>query len=103
MATMRTKTPPSLPLVPGSDVPLGRIPNASATLAKLAKPLGHEARIWILEILAERGPVRYADIVRYLSFYANSTVCKHLQILHRAGLVDHIEEEWYATNGRALQ
>jgi ArsR family transcriptional regulator, arsenate/arsenite/antimonite-responsive transcriptional repressor len=57
-----------------------------ATLAKLAKALGHPARIRILRLLAARETCITGDVVAELPL-AQSTVSEHLRILREAGLV----------------
>lgn len=56
------------------------------TLAKLAKALGHPARIRILRLLASRETCITGDVVAELPL-AQSTVSEHLRILREAGLV----------------
>lgn len=58
-----------------------------ATLAQLAKALGHPARIRILRLLASRETCITGDVVAELPL-AQSTVSEHLRILREAGLVD---------------
>ncbi|MCX6632019.1 MAG: metalloregulator ArsR/SmtB family transcription factor [Candidatus Solibacter sp.] len=61
-------------------------PQADAELAKLAKALGHPARVRILRMLA-RNPARVcSQIVGELPL-AQSTVSEHLRILKDAGLI----------------
>jgi ArsR family transcriptional regulator, arsenate/arsenite/antimonite-responsive transcriptional repressor len=57
-----------------------------ATLAQLAKALGHPARIRILRLLATRETCITGDVVAELPL-AQSTVSEHLRILREAGLV----------------
>jgi ArsR family transcriptional regulator, arsenate/arsenite/antimonite-responsive transcriptional repressor len=57
-----------------------------ATLAQLAKALGHPARIRILRLLAARETCITGDVVAELPL-AQSTVSEHLRILREAGLV----------------
>ena len=62
-----------------------------ATLAKLAKALGHPARIRILRLLAARETCITGDVVAELPL-AQSTVSEHLRILREAGLVQATPE-----------
>lgn len=62
-------------------------PPDDATLAQLAKALGHPARIRILRLLASRETCITGDVVAELPL-AQSTVSEHLRILREAGLVD---------------
>jgi ArsR family transcriptional regulator len=56
-------------------------------LARLAKAVGHPARVAILHFLRKQpGPVPCTEIVSQLPL-AQSTVSAHLRILVRAGLV----------------
>jgi ArsR family transcriptional regulator len=65
---------------PGSDL-------AGIRLARLAKALGHPARVQILRYLkAQRGTCTCGDIVDQLPL-AQSTVSQHLKVLKEAGLV----------------
>ena len=61
-------------------------PPDDATLAQLAKALGHPARIRILRLLATRQTCITGDVVAELPL-AQSTVSEHLRILREAGLV----------------
>lgn len=54
--------------------------------ARLAKALGHPARIAILRHLASLNTCRFTDISNELSL-ANSTVHQHLAELKKAGLI----------------
>lgn len=55
-------------------------------LARLAKALGHPARVEILRILIERGDCQCGTIVAELPL-AQATVSQHLKVLKEAGLV----------------
>jgi ArsR family transcriptional regulator, arsenate/arsenite/antimonite-responsive transcriptional repressor len=55
-------------------------------LARLAKALGHPARVRILRLLAARETCITGDVVAELPL-AQSTVSEHLRILREAGLV----------------
>ena len=55
-------------------------------LAKLAKALGHPARVQILEMLIERGDCQCSVIVDRLPL-AQATVSQHLKVLKEAGLI----------------
>lgn len=56
------------------------------SLARLAKALGHPARVTILRLLAARETCITGDVVAELPL-AQSTVSEHLRILREAGLV----------------
>jgi ArsR family transcriptional regulator, arsenate/arsenite/antimonite-responsive transcriptional repressor len=70
------------PVLPAEAV---EVPD-DATLAQLAKALGHPARIRILRLLAARETCITGDVVAELPL-AQSTVSEHLRILREAGLV----------------
>ena len=55
-------------------------------LARLAKAIGHPARVQILRFLAGRTACMCGDIVDELPL-AQSTVSQHLKILKEAGLI----------------
>jgi ArsR family transcriptional regulator, arsenate/arsenite/antimonite-responsive transcriptional repressor len=55
-------------------------------LAKLAKALGHPARVQILQMLIERGDCQCSVIVDRLPL-AQATVSQHLKVLKEAGLI----------------
>jgi ArsR family transcriptional regulator len=59
---------------------------AETELARLAKALGHPARIEILKILIERGDCQCGAIVDRLPL-AQATVSQHLKVLKDAGLI----------------
>jgi ArsR family transcriptional regulator len=61
-------------------------PEADEELARLAKALGHPARIRILRLLSRREARVCSQIVDELPL-AQSTVSEHLRILKEAGLV----------------
>jgi ArsR family transcriptional regulator, arsenate/arsenite/antimonite-responsive transcriptional repressor len=70
-----------------AEVPAGAVAVPDdTTLAKLAKALGHPARIRILRFLAARETCITRDVVAELPL-AQSTVSEHLRILREAGLV----------------
>jgi len=58
----------------------------AATIASLAKALGHPARIAILEMLARRDVCVGCDIVEEIGL-AQSTTSEHLRVLKAAGIV----------------
>lgn len=60
--------------------------SADEELAKLAKALGHPARIAIIRLLCRRSSCICGDIVDELPL-AQSTVSQHLKVLKEAGLV----------------
>ena len=55
-------------------------------LAKLAKALGHPARVAILRLLMTRGECICGQIVEVLPL-AQATVSQHLKVLKQAGLI----------------
>lgn len=59
---------------------------ADADLAKLAKALGHPARIRILRLLARRTTCVCGQIVAEVGL-AQSTVSQHLKVMKDAGIV----------------
>src|SRR5229473_2950207 len=56
-------------------------------LARLARALGHPARVRIVRILAERGGCICGEIVEELPL-AQSTVSQHLRVLKEAGFIE---------------
>jgi DNA-binding transcriptional ArsR family regulator len=61
-------------------------PEADFELAKLAKALGHPARVKILRLLVRRNSCICGEIVEGLDL-AQSTVSQHLKMLKDAGLI----------------
>jgi ArsR family transcriptional regulator, arsenate/arsenite/antimonite-responsive transcriptional repressor len=61
-------------------------PDADEELAKLAKAIGHPARVRIMRILSRKEARVCSQIVGELPL-AQSTVSEHLRILKEAGLV----------------
>jgi len=61
-------------------------PDADEELARLAKALGHGARVQILRLLARKDACVCGDIVDELPL-AQSTVSQHLKVLKEVGLV----------------
>ena len=59
---------------------------ADNELARLAKALGHPARVAIVRMLAEGGECVCGDIVSRLPL-AQATVSQHLKVLKQAGLI----------------
>jgi DNA-binding transcriptional ArsR family regulator len=59
---------------------------ADAQLARLAKALGHPARVAILRLLLKRRTCICGEIVEVLPL-AQSTVSQHLRMLKEAGLI----------------
>ena len=55
-------------------------------LAKLAKALGHPARVRIVQLLLSRNTCMCGDIVDELPL-AQSTVSQHLKVLKEAGII----------------
>ena len=70
--------PPPPPLDPGSD--------PDEEIARLAKALGHPARVKILRVLLEREECMVGTIVEELPL-AQSTVSQHLKVLREAELI----------------
>jgi ArsR family transcriptional regulator len=75
-----TRTTPSRPRRPSEPGPADR------ETARLAKALGHPARVAILRMLLERGECVCGVIVEGLPL-AQATVSQHLKVLKDAGLV----------------
>jgi ArsR family transcriptional regulator len=73
--------PRSQPILPGLEGP-----DADEELAKLAKAIGHPARVRILRMLSRKEARVCSQIVDELPL-AQSTVSEHLRILKDAGLV----------------
>jgi len=67
-----------------------RVPRAGrgavGELARLAKALGHTARVEILRMLIQRGDCQCSVIVNQLPL-AQATVSQHLKVLKEAGLI----------------
>jgi len=59
---------------------------ADIELARLAKALGHPARVAIVRMLAEGGECVCGDIVSRMPL-AQATVSQHLKVLKQAGLI----------------
>ena len=59
---------------------------ADIELARLAKALGHPARVAIVRMLADHGECVCGDIVSRLPL-AQATVSQHLKVLKEAGLI----------------
>ena len=72
------KTSPELPALEGAE--------ADEELAKLAKAIGHPARVRIVRMLARKEARVCSQIVGELPL-AQSTVSEHLRILKKAGLI----------------
>lgn len=70
--------PPPLPIDPAAD--------PDEETARLAKALGHPARVRILRFLLEREECVVGAIVDELPL-AQSTVSQHLKVLREAGLI----------------
>ena len=60
--------------------------SADTELARLAKALGHAARVAIVRMLAEGGECVCGEIVSRLPL-AQATVSQHLKVLKDAGLI----------------
>lgn len=59
---------------------------SDADLARVAKAVGHPARVAILRTLAARGTCVCGEVVEVVGL-AQSTVSQHLKVLREAGLV----------------
>ena len=68
------------PIVPSDEA------SANAQLARLAKALGHPARVAIVRLLMKREACMCGEIVEELPL-AQSTVSQHLKQLKEAGLI----------------
>lgn len=77
--------PPEQPGPPFNTLVL-ESPEADDELAKLAKAIGHPARVRILRMLSRKEARVCSEIVDELPL-AQSTVSEHLRILKEAGLV----------------
>jgi ArsR family transcriptional regulator, arsenate/arsenite/antimonite-responsive transcriptional repressor len=77
-------TDPCPPLAVLPEMPGGAA--ADATLAELAKALGHPVRAGIVRLLAGQRSCQYGDLTDQVPL-AKSTVSQHLKILREAGLV----------------
>ncbi len=69
-----------------TEIPGLEGPEADETLAKLAKAIGHPARVQILRILSHKEARVCSQIVDEIPL-AQSTVSEHLRILREAGLI----------------
>lgn len=69
-----------------ADLPGFEGPEADEELARLAKALGHPARVFILRMLSRKEAKVCSQIVGELPL-AQSTVSEHLRILKDAGLI----------------
>jgi ArsR family transcriptional regulator len=76
----------SIPLHPVPVRSPRAFPTADVELARLAKALGHPARVAILRLLARRGECVCGSIVDQLPL-AQATVSQHLAVLKDAGLI----------------
>jgi ArsR family transcriptional regulator len=76
------------PGAPAAEVGLQTLegPEADEQLAKLAKAIGHPARVRILRLLSRKEARVCSQIVDEMPL-AQSTVSEHLRILKEAGLV----------------
>ena len=59
--------------------------------AEVAKALGHETRLEIIDILVDKGEKCVCELTEILDV-SQSTVSKHLGVLKRAGIVDSKKE-----------
>ena len=62
------------------------VSTADTELARLAKAMGHPARVAIVRMLSEGGECVCGDIVSRLPL-AQATVSQHLKVLKQAGLI----------------
>lgn len=85
MAKNKKTSPCCPPAEPTPPVPLDE-GEANAHLARLAKALGHPARVAILRMLVRHEGCIVGDIVDELPL-AQSTVSQHLKQLKQAGLI----------------
>jgi ArsR family transcriptional regulator len=76
------------PAGPGAEVDFRQLEGSQADeeLAKLAKAIGHPARVRILRMLSRKEARVCSQIVDELPL-AQSTVSEHLRILKEAGLI----------------
>ena len=74
--------------IPGSEPRRRRtaLPPADVALARMAKALGHPARVAIVRMLARRGECVCGAIVADLPL-SQATVSQHLKVLKQAGIV----------------
>lgn len=70
----------------GETVALVAAPTAHEQVAKIAKALGHPARVQIVETLLQRTTCIGCDLVEEIGLAA-STTSEHLRILKEAGLI----------------
>jgi len=80
-----TKSPPCCPPATTAAAPLDEA-QANEQLARLAKALGHPARVAIIRLLLRREACICGEIVDELPL-AQSTVSQHLKQLKEAGLI----------------
>lgn len=80
-----TTTPCCSPAEPMPPVPSDEV-EANELLARLAKAIGHPARVAILRMLVRQEGCIVGDIVEELPL-AQSTVSQHLKQLKEAGLI----------------
>jgi ArsR family transcriptional regulator len=80
---VRSRQPIRLPLRPE---PRRGSAREEEELARLAKALGHPARIAILRLLLGRGACICGDIVEHIPL-AQATVSQHLKVLKEAGWI----------------
>jgi ArsR family transcriptional regulator len=69
-----------------SPAPQRAGPKEDETVARMAKALGHPARVAILRLLLRRGECICGDIVERLPL-AQATVSQHLKVLKEAGWI----------------
>jgi len=69
-----------------STAPQGAQLKEDEAVARMAKALGHPARVAILRLLLRRGECICGDIVRRLPL-AQATVSQHLKVLKEAGWI----------------
>ena len=84
---MKMPRRPVSPGAPAAKPGRGPVPTAGdAETARLARALGHPARVAILRMLIERGECICGQLVLGLPL-AQATVSQHLKVLKEAGLI----------------
>jgi ArsR family transcriptional regulator, arsenate/arsenite/antimonite-responsive transcriptional repressor len=83
---MSTRIPVKSLRVAGRAAPKATRDAIEGELARLAKALGHPARVAIVRMLAESGECQCGSISDRIPL-AQSTVSQHLKVLKQAGLI----------------
>lgn len=81
---MMETTPPGCP--PDVELPPPEGAEAEASLARLARALGHPARVRILQVLLSKDSCVAGELAGEVPLAA-STVSQHLKVLKEAGLI----------------